>query len=60
MVLAGMNEGENFEGFTRRIIQQFKKAGILKEDGSSNLRNDGSFILPPKITTPASGGENQS
>ena len=37
VVFGGMREGESWEGFKSRLIQQFKDKGILKPDGSSNL-----------------------
>ena len=50
VVLVGTRLDESWEDFKSRVIQQFKQAGILKADGSSNLNRDGSFVLPPKTT----------
>jgi hypothetical protein len=36
-VLVKKREGESFQEFVKRAIEVFKKAGILKQDGSSNL-----------------------
>ena len=48
VILVGMEPNESFEAFKARVIQQLKEAGVLKADGTSNLKSDGAFIQPPK------------
>ena len=48
LVLVAMEPNESFEAFKARVIQKFKETGVLKADGTSNLKSDGAFIQPPK------------
>ena len=50
LVLVTMEPDESFGAFKARVIQKLKEAGVLKADGTSNLKSDGAFIQPPKNT----------